>query len=181
LGTIVHCVCHQSPLLSDHSQLIRLDRIASHPGLNFTIVVNPASGPGSGAGPDANYTREIPRLNAYANVRTVGYVSTDYAKRNLSLVLRDISTYSAWSENITSPGLGMHGIFLDETTSQYEPASAQFYETIASGVRSEAGLGSNPLVSLPVSLQIWLEIKAAPSISARSFPFKAALLNFVAI
>lgn len=120
--------------------------IASHPGLNFTIVVNPASGPGNGAGPDANYTREIPRLNAYANVRTFGYVSTDYAKRNLGLVLRDISTYSAWSENATFPGLGMHGIFLDETSSQYEPASAHFFETIASAVRSEAGLGLNPLI-----------------------------------
>ena len=138
-----------TPPLSDDSKLTHLDRIASHPGLNFTVVVNPASGPGNGVGPDANYTREIPRLNAYANVRTVGYVSTDYAKRNLSLVLRDISTYSAWSENATFPGLGMHGIFLDETSSQYEPASAQFYETIASAVRSEAGFGSNSLVSHP--------------------------------
>jgi hypothetical protein len=99
-----------------------------------------------GAWPDGNYTREIPRLNAYGNVRTVGYVSTDYTKRNLSLVLQDIGTYSAWSENITSPGLGMHGIFLDETPSQYDAASAEFFETIESAVRSAVGLGNNPLV-----------------------------------
>jgi hypothetical protein len=110
-------------------------------------VVNPASGPGTGAGPDANYTREIPRLNAYANVRTVGYVSTDYARRNLSSVLQDISTYSAWSGNLTISGLGMQGIFLDETPAQYDGANAQFFETIASAVRSETGLGTNPLVS----------------------------------
>jgi hypothetical protein len=110
-------------------------------------VVNPASGPGTGAGPDGNYTREIPRLNAYANVRTVGYVSTDYTKRNLSLVLQDIGTYSAWSKNIISPGLGVHGIFLDETPSQYDSASAEFFETIESAVKSAEGLGSDPLVS----------------------------------
>jgi Spherulation-specific family 4 len=150
LGTIVQSVCHYTPLFSDDFRLTRLDRIANHPSLNFTIVVNPSSGPGNGAGPDANYTREIPRLNGYANVRTFGYVSTNYAKRDLSMVLRDISTYSAWSENSTFPGLGMHGIFFDETSSQYEPANAQFFETIASAVRSETGLGSNPLVSCPL-------------------------------
>lgn len=165
--------------LSDDSQLTHLDRIASHPGLNFTIVINPASGPGNGAGPDANYTREIPRLNAYANVRTFGYVSTDYAKRNLGLVLRDISTYSAWSENATFPGLGMHGIFLDETSSQYEPASAQFFETIASAVRSEAGLGLNPLVSAPCSLRICCQNRSSNIFEAKSLPLKAALLNLI--
>lgn len=122
-----------------------MNRIASHPSLDFIVVVNPASGPGTG--PDGNYTREIPRLNAYANVRTVGYVSTDYTKRDLSLVLQDITTYSAWSENATIPGLGMKGIFLDEAPSNYDTASAQFFDTIAAAVKSEAGLGSNPLVS----------------------------------
>jgi hypothetical protein len=139
-------------------------------------VVNPASGPGIGAGPDANYTREIPKLNAYANVRTVGYVSTDYTRRNLSLVLQDISTYSTWSGNVTIPGLGMQGIFLDETPTQYDTASAQFFETIALAVRSEAGLGSNPLVGAFLSRQDVVEVKAATSPSA-TLPFEAALLN----
>lgn len=120
--------------------------ITNYPSLNFTVVVNPASGPGMGAGPDGNYTREIPKLNAYGNVQTVGYVSTDYTKRNLSLVLQDIGTYSAWSQNITAPGLGMNGIFLDETPSQYDEASAEYYETIESAVRSSDGLGINPLI-----------------------------------
>jgi hypothetical protein len=140
-------VCHQHLPFSDDAPADNFDSIASHSNLNFTIVVNPASGPGSGAGPDANYTREIPRLNAYANVRTLGYVSTAYAKRDLGEVLQDISTYSTWSWNSTVAGLGMQGIFLDETPAQYDSANAQFFETIASAVRSETGLGSNPLVS----------------------------------
>jgi hypothetical protein len=122
-------------------------RISSHPTLNFTVVVNPASGPGPGAGPDANYTREIPRLNAYANVRTVGYVSTDYTKRDLGAILRDVKVYSAWSENATIASLGMRGIFLDETPSQYDDASARVLETTAASIRSSTGFGTNPLVS----------------------------------
>jgi hypothetical protein len=127
---------------------LTMPSIESHPNLNFTVVVNPASGPGSGSGPDANYTREIPRLNAYANVRTVGYVSTDYAKRDIGAILNDISVYSGWFENAMAQGLGMRGIFLDETPSQYEAASAEFFEAIAASIRSSPGLGSDPLVCL---------------------------------
>lgn len=110
--------------------------------------MNPASGPGAGSGPDANYTREIPRLNAHANVRTVGYVSTDYTKRDIGAILNDITLYSGWSENATVKGLGMRGIFLDETPSGYDAASAEFFETIAASIRSGTGLGEDPLVSL---------------------------------
>ena len=110
------------------------------------MVVNPASGPGIGFGPDANYTREIPRLNSYANVRTVGYVSTNWARRDVVLALEDVSIYSKWSENTTASGMGMHGIFLDETPTEYKDASAQYYETIASTIRSGTGLGVSPLV-----------------------------------
>jgi hypothetical protein len=109
-------------------------------------VVNPASGPGTGLGPDGNYTREIPRLNAHANVRTVGYVSTNWAKRDVLLALEDVSIYSKWSENTTATGIGMHGIFLDETPTEYNDASAQYYEAIASAIRSGSGLGAKPLV-----------------------------------
>ncbi|RFU27107.1 hypothetical protein B7463_g9239, partial [Scytalidium lignicola] len=119
---------------------------STHPKVHFTVVVNPANGPGLGAGPDGNYTREIPKLNSYANVRTVGYVSTHWAKRDLPLVLQDINRYSAWMENSTVEGLGMHGIFLDETPARYDDASAQFLQTIESAIGSATGLGSHPLI-----------------------------------
>jgi len=146
-ASVKSLLCTSCPLLTC------VHRIACHPSLNFIIVVNPNNGPGSTSCPDANYAREIPRVNSYANVRTIGYVSTDYAKRSLSLVLQDIKVYSAWSDNANCPGLNMHGIFLDETISKYEPVSALYFETIASAVKSEAGLGNNPLVSFPCTLR----------------------------
>lgn len=120
--------------------------ITAHPTLNFIVIVNPASGPGTGSGPDGNYTRELPRLNVHPNVQTVGYVSTDYTKRDLRAILRDIKVYSAWSENATVANLGMEGIFLDETPSQFDGASAQYLETTAAGIRSSTGFGSNPMI-----------------------------------
>ncbi len=111
------------------------------------MVVNPASGPGEGAGPDANYTREIPRLNSFGNVQAVGYVSTSWTNRDISLALRDIAKYSAWSENATVKGLGLKGIFLDETPASYNDASAQFLESLTTAIKSETGFGPDPLVS----------------------------------
>ncbi|TVY49352.1 Spherulin [Lachnellula occidentalis] len=129
-----------------HDFKLTTTRITNHPRLNFTVVVNPASGPGLEPTPDSNYTREIPKLNQHANVRTVGYVSTSYTNRNISLALRDIETYSAWSENSTIAGLGLQGIFLDETPSQYQATSAKFLDTLADSITSQTGLGTDPLI-----------------------------------
>jgi hypothetical protein len=121
--------------------------IKAYPSLNFTLVINPASGPGEGNGPDANYTKEIPVLNSYPNVRLVGYVSTNYTNRNLTLALDDIATYASWAENATYRGLDMQGIFLDETPTQYTDASAHFLEACALAVRSNStGFGVDPLI-----------------------------------
>ncbi|KAL5327305.1 hypothetical protein ACEPPN_004999 [Leptodophora sp. 'Broadleaf-Isolate-01'] len=117
-----------------------------HPELNFTAVVNPASGPGDGPVPDGNYTRDIPRLNSYPNIRTVGYVSTSWTNRNISLALADIQTYSKWATNSTIPNLGMRGIFLDETPATWTAESQEYLENVASAIRSDSGLGSDPLI-----------------------------------
>jgi hypothetical protein len=108
------------------------------------VVINPGNGPGPGPLPDANYTREIPRLNAKANVRTVGYVSTVYTTRDVKAVMKDINVYSAWADH----GLGMQGIFLDETPGVWEDDSGSFLENVASSIRSAVGLGAEPLVSI---------------------------------
>ncbi|KAH1885906.1 hypothetical protein KXX01_000508 [Aspergillus fumigatus] len=83
------------------------DVISKHPDVNFTVVINPGSGPGPNALPDGNYTREIPKLASYENVRLLGYVATTYAKRNISLVRRDIETYAAWPTNSSNPALAV--------------------------------------------------------------------------
>lgn len=146
LGSSLHCVPHLSPPISS---LIPI-RVSAHPTLNFTVVINPFNGPGPDYLPDANYTREIPGLNAVANVRTLGYVSTNYTKRDLKDVLKDIDTYANWTTE--KEGMGMRGIFLDETPGTWTDESGEFLEAVAKGVRTADGLGTAPLVSLSISL-----------------------------
>ena len=110
------------------------------------MVVNPHSGPGAAAVPDANYTREIPRLNSHTNVQTLGYVATAYTKRDLTLVKHDIHTYSEWRSNYTVPGLGVQGIFFDETPSQYDDTSAYFLLEAQKEARKVQGFTSRCLV-----------------------------------
>jgi hypothetical protein len=131
-------------------------RIVKHPDVNFIVVVNPNTGPGDSPLPDGNYTREIPRLNSYPNVRTIGYVSTSGANRNLSSTVQDISTYSSWSKNITIPGLGVQGIFLDETPSVYTAAAVQFLNTISCVIVFQPEFENNPLVCRVVPIHLFL-------------------------
>jgi hypothetical protein len=126
--------------------------IRQYPNLNFIIIINPASGPGASSSPDGNYTREIPQLNAHTNVQTVGYVATGYATRSLDDVFQDIKTYATWRDNKSVPGLGMDGIFLDETPNAYSSASFDFVSAIDKNVRSSEGWGTNGMVSKPKDL-----------------------------
>ncbi|CZR56592.1 related to cell surface spherulin 4-like protein [Phialocephala subalpina] len=117
--------------------------VEKYPKINFTIIINPNSGP---EGLDGNYTRDIPPLNFYPNVRTVGYVSTNYTNRNFSLVEGDIRTYASWAGNASMLGMGMRGIFLDEVVSGWSDAAANFYAILAAVIRDETGLGRDPLI-----------------------------------
>jgi hypothetical protein len=113
--------------------------VTSHPDLYFTVVINPYSGPGPNSLPDGNYTREIPKLNAYGNVRTIGYVSTAWTTRNLSAVLDDIAKYGGWASENSS--LTLQGIFFDETPSIFDRAGAGYLDTIGTAVKASDSLG----------------------------------------
>ncbi|EKD12448.1 uncharacterized protein L3040_001061 [Drepanopeziza brunnea f. sp. 'multigermtubi'] len=117
-----------------------------HPHLNFTAVINPASGPGSGPEPDGNYTRGISKLNSYANVRTVGYVSTSWTNRNISLALADIKTYSNWATDASVPDLGVRGIFLDEGPTVWTAESQAYLEEVAGVIWGDENFGKGPLI-----------------------------------
>ncbi|KAL4782043.1 Spherulation-specific family 4 [Aspergillus varians] len=114
--------------------------ISAHPDVNFTVVVNPGSGPGPNPLPDGNYTQEIPRLTAHDNVRVLGYVATTYAKRNISLVRNDIETYAAWPAVSANPKLAVRGIFFDETPQQYHDDDLAYLEELNAIVRNTLGL-----------------------------------------
>ncbi|KAJ5335177.1 hypothetical protein N7452_007580 [Penicillium brevicompactum] len=121
-------------------------RISAHPDVNFTVVINPGNGPGPNALPDANYTREIPKLTAYENVRLLGYVHTTYATRNVSSIRKDIQTYADWPTNSSNPNLAVRGIFFDETPQQYEPQTLSYLQGLTDFVKDLKGLGPNQFV-----------------------------------
>ncbi|KAJ5153014.1 uncharacterized protein N7482_009492 [Penicillium canariense] len=120
--------------------------VSTHPDVNFTVVINPGSGPGPDSVPDANYTREIPNLASYANVRLLGYVHTSYAQRNISLVRKDIETYAAWPTASSNPDLAVRGIFFDETPQQYSAQSLAYLQNMTDLVKDLKGFGSDGFV-----------------------------------
>merc|ERR1711977_673771 len=73
--------------------------IESHPTLDFTIIINPNSGPGKTGLPDEDYSREIARLSKYPNVYMVGYVRVNWCKRDLEKVCNDVDKYAAWGRH----------------------------------------------------------------------------------
>lgn len=122
-----------------------LDRLNATSNLNYTIIVNPDSGPGNDSLPNDDYLPAIQKLNAYPNTRTVGYVRTDYGNRNLSDVLQDISTYSGWANS--RQGIQMHGIFFDEAAHDYTSEVAEYYRTANDAVKTAPGFAGDKTVS----------------------------------
>lgn len=88
------------------------DRVIRHKELNFTVILNPSSGPGTPPLPGNQYIDAISRLNRLPNVKTVGYVGTKGGTRENKTVNDEIETYAGWSRK---SGLGLHGIFFDQT------------------------------------------------------------------
>ena len=122
--------------------------------MDFTVVINPGNGPGPNSLPDANYTREIPKLASHANVRLLGYVHTTYAQRNISLLRKDIETYAAWPKVSSNPDLAVRGIFFDETPQQYSANAVAYLQNLTDFTRGLSGLGSNPFVSFEFSFPL---------------------------
>ena len=107
-------------------------------------MINPNDGPGDIAGSDQDYLTAIASLNAYPNVRTIGYVRTEYATRNVSAVVEDVMTYARWPT--MAANLSMHGIFFDEVPSVYSDDLVQYLTTINHAVKASEGIDSNRLV-----------------------------------
>ncbi len=90
--------------------------ISASPNVQWQIIINPNSGPGTTSYPDANYITGISKLNSYANVQTFGYVDTVYAGRAFSAVTADIDVYARWA-SYTSANISIAGIFFDDVNS----------------------------------------------------------------
>jgi len=122
------------------------NRIEAHPSVEFIIVINPASGPGSSPLPDANFTREISRLNEFSNVRTIGYVAVDYGRKPLETAFQEIAQYGTWTSQ--NQKLSMQGIFLDESPQLADPHNTTFLQKVRQNVKTARYLSGGLLGTL---------------------------------
>jgi hypothetical protein len=90
---------HTNPV---YNRLIDLKKL--HPRVPVWVILNPATGPGTQV--DANYTKAIDRLRG-AGVVVLGYVSTEYAKRDIAAVRKDLDTWRTLYPKV-------QGAFFDE-------------------------------------------------------------------
>lgn len=121
--------------------------IVSNPALRFVVIVNPNSGPGCEPWwPNADYVREITKLNAYPNARTVGYVSTAYCNRPIEAVYEDVRRYACWAKDKNSQSLGLNGIFFDETPNTYTEEARNHLEAVTQNVKNMGRLLGDGMV-----------------------------------
>lgn len=109
--------------------------------------MNPNSGPGAAPLPGHDYEREVPRLNAFANVCTVGYVLIDYCRRPLHDVCHDIDRYAGWAADYQNTKLGVQGIYLDETPNHHSTGRALYLEALTRYIKAKDGLMGQRMVS----------------------------------
>ena len=72
--------------------------IEAYPTVQWQIIVNPNSGPGTTGYPsDPNIITGVAKLNSYSNVNTVGYVDTAHASKDVADVNAEVDTYASWA------------------------------------------------------------------------------------
>lgn len=121
-------------------------RLDTRPDVQYTIIINPKSGPVSDA-PDEQFATELSRLSSYSNVQTVGYVRTGYATRKLSDVLSEVNLYAQWSS--VSSNYTMEGIFFDESPHNYSADAVEFMRSASEAVKKSKGIQGAKTVSTP--------------------------------
>lgn len=109
--------------------------ISAADSVPIVAIANPASGPGDHR--DENYSTVLDRAKR-AGIRVIGYVTTDYAKRKIADVDREVDRWIALYPTID-------GIFFDEQSS--DGANVEYYSTLSQHTRAKipnAFLASNP-------------------------------------
>ncbi|KAI3394177.1 hypothetical protein diail_3132 [Diaporthe ilicicola] len=100
------------------------DAIASHPSIEFHIILNPESGPGgSTPGFNTDWITAVSKLRSYYNVETFGYVHVDYGTRPVEDITEDINDWDAWND-YSAADISIDGIFFDETPNNLGAAGA---------------------------------------------------------
>jgi hypothetical protein len=89
-----------------------------------------------GSLPDQVYLDEVPKLRAYPNIRTLGYVATHYADKPIESVLAEIDTYARWPKVTNITKMRVDGIFLDETPSTFDEDDYEYLKKAGQAVKN---------------------------------------------
>ncbi|PSN59492.1 hypothetical protein BS50DRAFT_508298 [Corynespora cassiicola Philippines] len=104
--------------------------------VEFNVIVNPCSGPCVGSLPDQIYLDEIPKLRTFDNIRTLGYVATNYTTKSIDNVLKEIDAYANWPKTANNTKLKVDGIFFDETPSTYNVGQYEYLKKASQAVKN---------------------------------------------
>lgn len=124
------------------------DAISANPQTDFTVIVNPDSGPGSDPYPDDNYIAHIAQLNTYPSVTTLGYTHASYTDRDINAVEADIQTYANWA-NYADANIAIDGIFIDEAPGTATNETLSYMKQAASTVRAAFPARHNTVMTNP--------------------------------
>jgi hypothetical protein len=127
--------------------------LLARPDLDFTVIINPSSGPGSTNSPDEQYSAALKQLTAYANVRKIGYVRTGYASRNLTDIISELNIYAGWAAK--DKAFAMDGIFFDESPHQYSSEAVNFMLSASRAVKDATGFQGLKTVCVEHILLTW--------------------------
>lgn len=142
-----------APLFSSYVEQVRQlvgqekltrTRLSARPDLNFTIIINPNSGPGSSQYPDQFYAAALDRLANYTNVEKLGYVRTGYASRNLSDVISEVDIYAGWVSK--NQAFAMDGVFFDEAPHNFTQKAVDFMLSASLAVKDAQGFQRSKVV-----------------------------------
>ncbi|KAI4246044.1 MAG: hypothetical protein LQ352_006472 [Teloschistes flavicans] len=129
--------------------------IESHSAVQFIVVVNPQSGPGTSSYPtDQNIISGVSKLNSYPNVHTVGYVLTGHGSRDTANVTADVDVYASWA-GYSGANIAIKGIYFDEVSSETTQTNYDFYNVSAAHARTSipsAQVVFNPGYRAPAQL-----------------------------
>ncbi|KAF2108082.1 Spherulation-specific family 4 [Lophiotrema nucula] len=126
---------YMSPDFSNWDPLY--DAAIRYENTNFTVIVNPANGPGTPPEPGYVYVQAIQRLNQLPNVQAVGYIQTNRGNRTNETVYSDIDVYGQWAKKHQ---LGVHGIFFHHTPVEDSPHNRGYLKNITKAVRNTTGI-----------------------------------------
>lgn len=88
------------------------DTIEANPDLDFQVIINVDSGPGSSS-PNSDFASGTAKLNSYSNVETLGYVHTLFGDASQDEVNQNVSDWYSWN-SYTESNVSINGIFFDE-------------------------------------------------------------------